>query len=261
MKHIFNRVRNAFSIQSIIFGFLGILMSAGFAGCMGFLLLKSSNIHNHVLRNTVGSAVVKVIIPKAGGGSGFSTIAASGRNVIVTNEHVCSLSKNGWVFIKSDRGFTSKKKILHVDDKHDVCILEGDFRLPALKIGSAPEKGDFHYIVGHPGGRALTVSQGEYIEDHKVPMIDHNIKKREDCKTKVQELHPLEQFLYGIEFVCLKEFLSYSSSAVAYGGNSGSPVVNAFGEVIGILFAGNREQEHNTFIVPVTDLKRVLELI
>jgi hypothetical protein len=76
----------------LLTGLLGTAGAIFIAGGLGVLMIKSGNIHNHILRNSVGSAVVKVTIPNKGGGSGFSTKAASGRLVIVTNEHVCALS-------------------------------------------------------------------------------------------------------------------------------------------------------------------------
>lgn len=248
-------------LQYVMFGLIGMSTAVLVAGGMGVLMVSSGNIHNHLLRSKVGNAVVKVLIPKKGGGSGFSIKTASGRQVIVTNEHVCAASDTGEVFIEQDSGLKSFKKIIHVDDLHDLCIVEGDFRLPALELGSSPVKGDFHYIVGHPGGRALTVSQGEYIGDENVQLPDLKVKVRKKCKHTIIELNPLEKFMYNMEFICMKSFRAYSSSAVAYGGNSGSPVVNAFGEVIGVLFAGSREQEHNNAIVPVEHLKRVLSLL
>jgi S1-C subfamily serine protease len=257
LKNLLNRIK----LQYFIIALASILGSSLVAAILGFVMIKAGNIHNHLLRTSVGNAVVKVSVPSKGGGSGFSTKAASGRIVIVTNEHVCAISEDGWMLIEHDNGLKSKKKILHIDDQHDLCVLEGDFRLPTLSIGDQPAKGDFHYIVGHPGGRALTVSQGEYIGNERVSLLDNTAATREECKHKVIELNIIEQFIYGREFICLKSFLSYSSSAVAYGGNSGSPVVDVYGKVIGVLFAGSREQEHNTAIVPVNYLRRVLSIL
>jgi S1-C subfamily serine protease len=255
------KILKKMKFQYILYGLSGAAGAFLVAGCLAIVLIKSNNLHNHLLRNLVGPSVVKVVIPNRGTGSGFSTKTDSGRLVIVTNQHVCSVSKNGWVIVEGDNGIQSKKRILHMDIRHDLCIVEGDVRLPPLRIGEAPDKGDFHYIIGHPGGRLLTVSQGEYIGDQSVQLLDLQATKRENCLHNIVELTPVEQFMYGREFICVKLLRAYSSSAVAYGGNSGSPVVDAFGNVIGVLFAGHKEQEHNNAIVPVEHLKRVLSLL
>lgn len=215
-------------------------------------------LHNQYLRYEVGESTVQVLVGEGSGGTGFAVTAASGNEYIATNKHVCKGAQTpGWVKIKSDRGLVSWKRIIYIDDKHDVCLVEGDKRLSPLELASSPDKGDFHYIVGHPGLRQLTVSQGEYIGFDTVKLVEE-VKEKNQCKGEVYELNTMEQFFYGVEWVCLRSYLSYASTAVAYGGNSGSPVVNKYGNVIGILFAGSTEQERSTFIVPVYELKRVL---
>ena len=68
----------------------------------------------------------------------------------------------------------------------------------------------------------------------------------------------MQQAIYGIEFACIRKYRSYSTTAVAYPGNSGSPVVNRYGNVIGVLFAGSSQQERDNYVVPLAELKRVL---
>jgi len=240
-----------------------ILSSAILAGFVGFSILSGQDLHNSYLRSRVGDAVVKVHpnANKRSGGTGFSMKASSGKRVIVTNEHVCSGAKTDTVMIKSDKGLTSFKKILYIDEQHDICILEGDFRLGSVSLGSTPEVGDFHYIVGHPGLRNLTVSKGEYIGNEDVELINFKVKERNQCVGRIIEIDdPFARFFFGQDFICLKVFKSYASSAIAYGGNSGSPVVNKWGNVIGILFAGSRDQNTDNYLVPLKELKRVLEL-
>jgi S1-C subfamily serine protease len=219
--------------------------------------LIAPDLHNTYLRYEVGDSTVQILVGPGHGGSGFAVESASGTPYFATNKHVCEGATNGWVTVKSDKGVKVFKKIVYIDNKHDICLVEGDKRFDALELASDPSKGDFHYIVGHPGLRQLTVSKGEYIGNDIVQLLD-NVKTREQCQGKVYELNPIQQFFMQREFACIRDYLSYASSAVAYGGNSGSPVVNKYGNVIGILFAGDSQQEHSTFVVPVYELERVL---
>jgi S1-C subfamily serine protease len=223
-----------------------------------FLSITGPSLHNSYLRSSVGDSVVKVLIPGRGGGTGFSVEAASGEKYIVTNAHVCAPSRDGLVKITNGDKLSTFKEIIYIDDEHDICLVEGDWRLPALSLSETPEKGDFMYIVGHPGLRALTVSQGEFIGKSSVKMLK-DVEDRESCKGEVYELNIFEQLMYQREFACIVKYKTYSTSAVAYGGNSGSPVVDYRGRVMGILFAGNREQERDNHVVPLPELKRVLK--
>lgn len=233
------------------------LKSISFSIAVLAICSTQPTLHNKYLRYEVGDSTVQVL-GFQGGGSGFAIKGESGKDYIMTNRHVCDISTNGWVKIKSDKGLSVFKRIVYKDTIHDLCLVEGDSRLDALTLGSAPEKGDSFYIIGHPGLRQLTLSQGEYIGYSLVPMIDDSVIDRNQCTGHVYDLNPLQQFVYGRAWLCVKSFKSYSTTAVAYGGNSGSPVVNNFGNVIGVLFAGSTEQERDNFCVPLEDIKRVL---
>lgn len=210
------------------------------------------------LRWKTSDSIVRVLSPVgAGGGTGFSMQGSSGELFIVTNRHVCEAAVNGWMAIKHGNE-TIFKRVVYRDNKHDICLISGDKKFPALKTSDSPYIGQINFVIGHPALRDLTVSQGEFIGYDNVELIKQ-AQTRDQCDGKIIELHPIQQFLYGVEFICLKSFKSLSLTTVTYPGNSGSPVFNRFGRVIGILFAGNRSQEHNNFAVPVEELKRVLK--
>jgi V8-like Glu-specific endopeptidase len=61
-----------------------------------------------------------------------------------------------------------------------------------------------------------------------------------------------------MEFACFRSYQSYATTATTYPGNSGSPVVNKYGNIIGVLFAGSSKEEKDNYLVPVSEVKRVL---
>lgn len=239
--------------------FTSAIKSIALASTIIYGAILAPEIHNNYLRLEVGESVVQVLHPtKFGGGTGFAIQGASGKNYIMTNKHVCGVKENGLVRIGlNDNKLFLHKKVIYEDTVHDLCLIEGVEGLAPLSIGSDQEPGEYMYVVGHPGLRKLTTSVGEYIGREKVELLD-DVKTRNECKGEVIELSPIQQFFYGIEFACLRSYPALATSAVIYGGNSGSPVVNRWGNLIGVAFAGSTQQERDNYIVPLYYVKRIL---
>lgn len=221
---------------------------------------SASQYHKDFLRYKTEDTVVRVLSPMGGGGTGFQVVADSGTKYIVTNHHVCEAAVNDVVIIKNNLKIKKgvKKKVVYRDDIHDLCLIEGDNRLGTLKVSNSPYVGQINYIVGHPKLRDLTIFEGEYIGRHKVEMMV-SAETRESCQGRVEEVPVIISVLFGIEFACIKTFDALSLTTPSYPGNSGSPILDKFGRVIGVLFAGSRTEEFNNSGVPAEYLKRVLE--
>lgn len=228
------------------------------AGTIVFGAIIAPQLHNHYLRWEVGESVVQVLLPDAiGGGTGFAIKGKSGKEYIMTNKHVCGVADaNGNVRIKSGGKFYTRK-VMYRDSVHDLCLIQGIKGLAPITIGSNQNVGEYQYVIGHPGLRDLTTSVGEYIGRTTVQLIIE-AATRQQCDGKVYELSPFQQLFMGMEFVCLKSYEALSTSAVIYGGNSGSPVVNVWGNLVGVAFAGSTEQERDNFLVPLRYIKSVL---
>ncbi len=63
--------------------------------------------------------------------------------------------------------------------------------------------------------------------------------------------------MFGILDVCMEEVLAYRTTAVSLPGNSGSPVVDYKGNVIGVLFAGDSEV-HWGLVITLDDVRDFL---
>ena len=217
--------------------------------------------HNKYLRWEVGSSTVQVLFAdRNGGGTGFMVEGKSGRNYIMTNRHVCGVkNEDGYVRIKHPSlKVDVLRKVVYEATEHDLCLVDAtDLKFDPLTIGSDQSRGDTLYVVGHPGLRQLTVSAGEYIGRASVELL-FEAETREDCPGKVYEVPAPWNFLLGMDWFCTKDYPALETTTVIYGGNSGSPAVNKWGHVIGVAFAGNTEQEHNNFIVPLRFVKAVL---
>ena len=164
--------------------------------------------------------------------SGFN-VTFAGKNYIMTNRHCCDGIKRlkGKVLI-NDKPFT---KIVKTTMKHDLCAIEADFEGTGLilsEFDSSPL--DKVILMGHPRGLDLVVREGRIITEDEVVCVGYS-KGRSIC-------NPSDRV-----------------SATAYGGNSGSPVLNRFGKLVGVLYAGSGAYPHEPFIVPYEYLREFLK--
>lgn len=192
---------------------------------LSFLILSIPKIHQHALRG-VARVYTTRLIGVFGGGTGFQVQLLNGKRYIVTNSHVCDTSA-GLPFIKADID-GEIHQILYKSNNYDICLVSPSKKLGGLFLGIDPILGQDAYILGYPELMPLHLSKGEVMA--KVDMS--NI---EDLYQKV----------------------SFYVSAQVLPGNSGSPVVNAFGQVIGIVWGGRRDIFWS-LIAPVSDIRKVI---
>lgn len=208
------------------------------------------HLKDYYYRNEVGSSVVKVIGVR-GTGSGFHVQAPSGNIYIMTNAHVCALADQNRQITIEHKGSRVNRTIVSVYKNHDLCLIE---KLPkvksGIKIASSSDVGEDLYLIGHPSGRPLTLSKGELIFQKTINILMS--KPEQDCKG---------QYIPDLLFLpggCVESFISHGISAISFPGNSGSPVINKYGNLIGVLFAGSN-QPTDSYMVPLRFIKKFIK--
>lgn len=221
------------------------------AGIMA-LALEAPVLHSLYIRNYVGSQVV-LLTNKAGnsGGTGFAVKAPSGDVYTLTNAHVCRIEGGLYTTLKNGRRVSLK--IVEVSDVTDLCLLSGIKNMRGLDVASGVGIGEEMGLVGHPRLMPLTLSRGQLIGyGQALVLVSFGM-----CP---DSLEPPTYFNGNTPFgpVCVMGVEAGFTNIIALPGNSGSPVVNIFGNVVGVLFASDSEANWG-LIVPLSDVKNFLK--
>ncbi|WLT31598.1 trypsin-like peptidase domain-containing protein [Geothrix sp. PMB-07] len=164
----------------------------------------------------------------ASSGSGV-IISASGE--ILTNHHViASMGGDNTLEVKTSDGKTYKATVLGKDKELDIALIKIDAaHLPFAKLGESDSLriGEWVVAIGNPFGLEHTVTQGI-------------------ISAKGRKLDP------GVS-----SFLQ--TDAAINRGNSGGPLLNLRGEVVGINTAINPAGQNIGFAVPISMVNRILK--
>lgn len=204
------------------------------------------------LRKSVVSVVTESEI---GGGTGFLVKNDAGRAFIITNRHVCkgTMQLDGSVKIKTAEE-TIKRKVIEISDKSDLCIIEAGPHQEPLEMARDYSLDDDAYVMGHPHLQPLTFVHGELVADVTIGMLHHYITPNEpDCSGPGLHAEKIDMVFFQIN-VCIEDYKSILTTARIFPGNSGSPVVDNRGKVIGVIFTGNNSTNYG-YAVPLDQLR------
>jgi S1-C subfamily serine protease len=196
------------------------------------LAIKSSKVSKLDPVKDIAPHVVPYRLLSKGNGrfaTGFH-LKYKGNVYILTNKHVCD--SNLRVYGHKNIQFGNYVgEIIAIDDIHDLCLVTSN-RSDGLELAKEGLKDlDKVTLVGYPRGIGKVIREGHVIES----------------KTIVAPWLPM--------LIAETQIIS----TIAYGGNSGSPVVNAKGKVAGVLFAGHRYYHTEAYIVPLIYVQIFLE--
>ncbi len=191
--------------------------------------LKETSVRENVEKT--GPSVVLISTP-TGLGSGF---IVSKEGHVITNSHVIQGEQDIAVtlFEKKERGFEKRKvkkvKIVAVNPYMDLALLklEEDKEFPFVYLGDSYilKRGETVYAIGNPQGFERSVTQGI--------------------------VSTRNRYWGGLTFI--------QTTAALNPGNSGGPLFNLKGEVIGVNAWIYRGTEGMNFSIPVSRLKSFLK--
>ena len=164
---------------------------------------------------------------EVGGGTAWVVASGSDATWYMTAGHVCD-PEFTYSLVSRDGTKEPNIRVVKDDDTVDLCLLEGaPSKSPVMHLShEEPSYGDWLSYVGSPdlsfGGGVAPVFHGQYT---------------------------------GLD----TEMNLYAASMPGYGGSSGSAVVNAKGEVIGVLVRGDARFPMLVYLVTLPDIRQFIE--
>lgn len=220
------------------------------------------SLHSSYIESHVGSNSVMIKSPAGallqGSGSGFEVKAPSGKVYTVTNAHVCGLGNDGVIMVEEKRhsGRFIPRHILEIYQDNDLCLIEGLAGYEGLSLSNNPSIGQSVWAVGYPMGEAMDITSGRIkgYGDVEIMLEDVTI---DQCKGPSLHVVDAETLFFTVK-MCVITRHAVQTSLQIFPGNSGSPMVNVWGDVVGVVFASERGTNWGS-AVPVSYLKEFLK--
>lgn len=156
----------------------------------------------------VNPSVVTVVSEQSDGASVGTGVIMTSDGYIITNAHVISGGYSCWIAL--DTGVTYDVKLVGFDEEEDLAVLKADTQnpLPAAEFGNSDllSVGDVAYAIGNPLGVELRGTMTNGI----ISAVNRSVTVDGKTMTLLQ------------------------TNAALNNGNSGGPLINAYGQVIGI---------------------------
>lgn len=226
-------------------------------------LFALGSCHKQGLRETVGSQVVRVTREDGkSGGTGVHVVSpSSGKVYLLTNKHICrEADKDGVLWVGFDEGRSIPRHVLEMSKNSDLCLMEPLPDMSGVPLASdGPKPFDAVSIWGHPLLQPLSEAKGRSVGYHEITVLQFVIdseEKKLQCNGSNESIQEIDMFIIKMD-MCMSKSTSDLSDAQIYPGNSGSPVVNTDGKLIGVVYASSSET-HWSESVPLSDVRGFL---
>lgn len=177
-----------------------------------------------------GASVVRVLGTACGLGiEGSGWVAAPG--LVVTNAHVVAGEDD--TTVTTQEGASMEATPVHYDPENDLAVLRIEASLPALAFDPAPRSGDSGAVLGYPENGPYSVAPARLGET--LDTVSEDSYGRGPIRRPIVSLR-----------------------GTVRSGNSGGPIVDTRGRVMGTVFAATTSGTPGGFAVPDDVVRRAL---
>lgn len=215
-------------------------------------------LHDLYIKNVVNDSIFMLTnFEGTSGGTGFvlnHTTVVDGRKVskvMVTNSHVCNATQGDYMYAVEGKRRIPLKKIIQAEE-FDLCLLTAPKGAKGLKLANNYSLGQSISIVGHPRLYEKYMSKGTIVDETTIRVGLY----MGECTNEGGATETIETLMGPI---CVGTYDALVSDAPIQPGNSGSPVVDYFGNVVAVAFAGSSESPFS-FLIPLHNINRFLGL-
>lgn len=190
-------------------------------------------------------------------GTAFAVISDSGDVHLITAGHVCdALSTLGsTAFVRlNDSSVLKIMTNYHVSKTTDLCslgIIETDSYLEL----ATSVRASIGFVVGFPVGYRLAAQSGSLLEIKTQQWPSPN---QDDCQEPYDMVPSDPGNIISVP-VCAREMDILTTNIPVAPGNSGSPVLNTDGEVVGVVSAYNTDTPMWGLMIPLKDLRAFIK--
>ena len=200
----------------------------------------------------IRSKVVKLSSAR-GSCSGQQVMAASGIDYILTAGHCRALEVAGSILVTTEDGRSLYRRIVAEDELSDLLLLEGIPNINGLAVAHTNFPQQEVRTFTHGRGFDTYKTSGVLIQDYVISaLISLNA---EDCPKMPKYKVVSANTFFGTITACLLSVNETVTTAMIVPGSSGGAVVNAAGELVGVVSAGDGQFG---YLVTLFDIKKFL---
>ncbi len=204
---------------------------------LGFLILNSNQIQDDFI-NLDRPYVAKLTnFEGNSGGTGFYVKAPSGKTYVLTNAHVCGLADKQKQIVVNSTKDVYVKKVIEIYKEHDLCLIEAPEGAKGLTVASSVRDGENVSAIGHPLLQPYTQLRAQISGELDITILVGFDIPCAGTGFRKEDLDGFAKAIYG-NYACLRTLPSVALNAEVLPGNSGSPVVNKYGQVVAVVYAG-----------------------
>lgn len=183
-------------------------------------------------------------------GTGTLIKGASNTSYILTNAHVCRMTGDLAVVANLSTYFTAS--VVYSNKQQDICLLKPNKELTLNSVKIAKEEAYLNqvvYTIGFPRNYPLSLKRGNVIGPYRDFTEEVYVDQKNCVAILPNPQTKILSCLYMMDFML--------TSFTAYGGNSGSPVLNQDGELVGLLSLAVYQTQYGGYIF-LNEIKKVL---